>query len=182
MGYCRCTEQLSDVVEHTVLSSGGAIVMREHKSSRRGTAQLCFHAAALTSLQSAAINVSCGASRVAGLFCCALWQHSLTCWQDMYEFAVTRSAAHEASSLLCSGLHETLYMTVAIPLLWGIPPRHESLRYVALWFASCVPTHPLHVTHTFEVTQYCYHLWRRCCGKGVPTMAAVWIDCTHLYL
>lgn len=59
MGYCRCTEQLSDVVEHTVLSSGGAIVMREHRSS--------------------------------------------------------------------SGLHDTLYMTVAIPLLWGIPPRHESL-------------------------------------------------------
>jgi len=22
-------------------------------------------------------------------------------------------------------------MTVAIPLLWGIPPRHETLRYVA---------------------------------------------------
>ena len=31
--------------------------------------------------------------------------------------------------LLCSGLHETLHMTVAIPLLWGIPPRHETLRY-----------------------------------------------------
>ena len=35
MGYCRCTEQLSDVVEHTVLSSGGEIVMREHRSSRQ---------------------------------------------------------------------------------------------------------------------------------------------------
>ena len=22
-------------------------------------------------------------------------------------------------------------MTVAIPLLWGVPPRHETLRYVA---------------------------------------------------
>lgn len=59
MGYCRCTELLSDVVEHTVLSSGGEIVIREHKSS--------------------------------------------------------------------SGLHESLHMTVAIPLLWGIPPRHETL-------------------------------------------------------
>ena len=36
---------------------------------------------------------------------------------------VLNEAAH-----LCSGLHETLYMTVAIPLLWGIPPRHETLR------------------------------------------------------
>ncbi|KAL0047472.1 hypothetical protein WJX82_004349 [Trebouxia sp. C0006] len=45
--------------EHTVLSSGGEIVIREHKSS--------------------------------------------------------------------SGLHESLHMTVAIPLLWGIPPRHETL-------------------------------------------------------
>ena len=34
IGYCRCTELLSDVVEHTVLSSGGEIVIREHKSSR----------------------------------------------------------------------------------------------------------------------------------------------------
>ncbi|KAL0028778.1 hypothetical protein WJX79_006751 [Trebouxia sp. C0005] len=59
MGYCRCTELLSDVVEHTVLSSGGEIVIREHKSS--------------------------------------------------------------------SGLHESLHMTVAIPLLWGIPSRHETL-------------------------------------------------------
>lgn len=32
--------------------------------------------------------------------------------------------------LCCSGLHESLHMTVAIPLLWGIPPRHETLRYV----------------------------------------------------
>lgn len=29
----------------------------------------------------------------------------------------------------CSGLHESLHMTVAIPMLWGIPPRHETLRY-----------------------------------------------------
>jgi len=34
IGYCRCTELLSDVVEHTVLSSGGEIVIHEHKSSR----------------------------------------------------------------------------------------------------------------------------------------------------
>ena len=34
MGYCRCTELLSDVVEHTVLSSGGEIVIREHKNTR----------------------------------------------------------------------------------------------------------------------------------------------------
>lgn len=59
MGYCRCTELLSDVVEHTVLSSGGEIVIREHKNT--------------------------------------------------------------------SGLHESLHMTVAIPMLWGIPPRHETL-------------------------------------------------------
>ena len=30
---------------------------------------------------------------------------------------------------LCSGLHEILKMTVAIPLLYGIPPEHEYLRY-----------------------------------------------------
>ena len=35
MGYCRCTEMLSDVVEHSVLSSGGEIIIREHKSSRQ---------------------------------------------------------------------------------------------------------------------------------------------------
>lgn len=34
IGYCRCTELLSDVVEHTVLSSGGEIVIREHKTTR----------------------------------------------------------------------------------------------------------------------------------------------------
>ena len=34
IGYCRSTDLLSDVVEHTVLSSGGEIVIREHKSSR----------------------------------------------------------------------------------------------------------------------------------------------------
>ena len=27
-----------------------------------------------------------------------------------------------------SGLHEILKMTVAIPLLYGIPPEHEYLR------------------------------------------------------
>lgn len=59
MGYCRCTEMLSDVVEHSVLSSGGEIIIREHKSS--------------------------------------------------------------------SSMHESLHMTVAIPFLWGVPPRHESL-------------------------------------------------------
>lgn len=30
-------------------------------------------------------------------------------------------------SLSCSGLHESLHMTVTIPLLWGVPPRHEAL-------------------------------------------------------
>ena len=35
MGYCRCTEFLYDVVENTVLNSGGKIVMREHRSSRQ---------------------------------------------------------------------------------------------------------------------------------------------------
>ena len=40
MGYCRCTELLSDVVEHTVLSSGGEIVIREHKSSRLASLRL----------------------------------------------------------------------------------------------------------------------------------------------
>lgn len=42
MGYCRCTELLSDVVEHTVLSSGGEIVIREHKSSRLASLG-CIH-------------------------------------------------------------------------------------------------------------------------------------------
>ena len=31
-------------------------------------------------------------------------------------------------SVACSGMHETLVMTVSLPLLWGIPPAHEFLR------------------------------------------------------
>jgi hypothetical protein len=27
-----------------------------------------------------------------------------------------------------SGVHETLTMTLALPLLWGVPPEHERLR------------------------------------------------------
>lgn len=39
-------------------------------------------------------------------------------------------------------------MTVAIPLLWGIPSRHETLRYVAVdlqtaWSCSKEPDHVL---------------------------------------
>ena len=29
---------------------------------------------------------------------------------------------------MCSGIHEILKMTVAIPLLYGVPPQHEYLR------------------------------------------------------
>ena len=32
-------------------------------------------------------------------------------------------------SVWCSGLHESLRMTVAIPLLNGVPPESEYLRY-----------------------------------------------------
>ena len=34
LGYCRCTELLSDNVEDIVLSSGGEVVAREYKISR----------------------------------------------------------------------------------------------------------------------------------------------------
>ena len=38
----------------------------------------------------------------------------------------------------CSSLHESLHMTVAIPLLWGIPPRHETLRYSMICLTCCI--------------------------------------------
>ena len=37
---------------------------------------------------------------------------------------------------MCSGLHEFLKMTVAIPLLNGIPPQHEYLRYICPYTCS----------------------------------------------
>ena len=63
---------------------------------------------------------------VAAQPCCLLIVIERLCFGDAFQPAVLwvlNEAAH-----LCSGLHETLYMTVAIPLLWGIPPRHETLR------------------------------------------------------
>ena len=38
-------------------------------------------------------------------------------------------SSHAVNIVFCSGLHESLRMTVRIPLLWGVPPRHEALRY-----------------------------------------------------
>lgn len=69
---------------------------------------------------------------------------------------------------LCSGLHETLYMTVAIPLLWGIPPHHETLRYAVVCFVSCWMHHDLDNSLADAVLQS--HLvevwWKRCTGSG----------------
>ncbi|KAK9815897.1 hypothetical protein WJX72_011570 [[Myrmecia] bisecta] len=59
LGFCRCTDMLSEVIEDTVLQRGGEIMLRECEPR--------------------------------------------------------------------SSLHETLKMTVAIPLLWGVPPEHETL-------------------------------------------------------
>ena len=46
-------------------------------------------------------------------------------WKDFAWHVITGAA-------LCSGLHEFLKMTVAIPLLNGIPPQHEYLRCSSL--------------------------------------------------
>ena len=34
LGYCRCTDLLSEVIEETVLDSGGEVIARESRTSR----------------------------------------------------------------------------------------------------------------------------------------------------
>ena len=63
LGFCRCIDSLSEVVESTVLQHGGAIILREQQ---------------------------------------------------------------------LKGLHNQLRLSVAIPLLWGIPPQHEPLKAAIL--------------------------------------------------
>lgn len=85
----------------------------------------------------------------------------------LLKLLLTTSAGDEAP-LLCSGLHETLYMTVAIPLLWGIPPRHESLRYVAHGPASCLgPAGHSHVLrYAVLLSSLAEVWWKRCTDNG----------------
>ena len=67
MGYCRCTELLSDVVEHTVLSSGGEIVMREHRTSRQASSLFCN-----SQMDNIRLQHICNAFAIAPLF----WRQS----------------------------------------------------------------------------------------------------------
>ena len=49
--------------------------------------------------------------------------------------AVERKVAQRGGEIfrvkrdLKSGVHETLTMALALPLLWGVPPEHENLKY-----------------------------------------------------
>lgn len=55
-------------------------------------------------------------------------------------------------------------MTVAIPLLWGIPPRHETLRYVVVDLQAALSCSKV---LTMCYLQYRYHVWWRLCREGV---------------
>lgn len=62
-------------------------------------------------------------------------------------------------------------MTVAIPLLWGIPPRHETLRYASFWVVSCELTaaysHGLSLlADAVLLSSLAEVLWRRCTDNG----------------
>lgn len=53
---------------------------------------------------------------------------------EMLHDSVERKVAQRGGEIfrvqreLKSGIHETLTMTLALPLLWGVPPEHERLK------------------------------------------------------
>ena len=64
------------------------------------------------------------ADKVKALFEILVKQKLLSTRQDSYKNVVLTSPNLVCP---CSGLSESLKMTVSIPFLWGIPPEHEVL-------------------------------------------------------
>lgn len=100
--------------------------------------------------------------------------HSCTILQPRAAFFFP-TAADCKLLCLCSGLHESLHMTVAIPLLWGIPPRHETLRYAKFYLLYAFRNSCMSLKLVWGM-QYCHCLWWRHCREGVSPMATVWIE------
>ncbi|KAG5556853.1 hypothetical protein RHGRI_007189 [Rhododendron griersonianum] len=118
IGFCRSIEMLSDVVEDTVLEHGGEKSM---ELCSRLKDNLMFFTS--TSASSAAEHRKDRMSLTRS--CRIYWIFGLnitTGFQNLLNGVVAAEKATEG------GLHEKLTMTVAVPLLWGVPPASERLR------------------------------------------------------
>ncbi|KAJ9559184.1 hypothetical protein OSB04_013798, partial [Centaurea solstitialis] len=125
IGFCRSIEMLSDVVEDTVLEHGGEvptyIPMNVFRLSLIGLGT--FGTMDKTKQTRTRDTVPCLVGLLHGT---DRNKMELTCsaptpWNNWNKIVVAEKASK-------GGLNERLTMTVAVPLLWGVPPASESLQ------------------------------------------------------
>lgn len=122
-GFCRSIEMLNDVVQDTVLEQGGKVNFPLFHFSLFATFHFIYEArAGLGGFHSAAAWVA--AFFLAPLCGFSLKAKSMDVLVDgLYHQVVV---AEKGST---GGLQEKLSMTVAMPLLWGVPPAVDTLHY-----------------------------------------------------
>ena len=116
LGFCRSVNDLSEVVEDAVLSRGGKIVVNQIELKRCALTPSIVWACQRKS------SIAKGRLPCRSLYC--------QCLSNMTQvFSLDRACLVWLNWWCsCSGIHEILKMTVAIPLLYGVPPQHEYLR------------------------------------------------------
>ncbi|RXH80770.1 hypothetical protein DVH24_004684 [Malus domestica] len=131
-GFCRSIEMLSDVVEDTVLEHGGEGLFSADVSPDAEVYKFCGKPAC-----SYPVAILFGGRADTATFNSQeppyLWRGvvkmvCITCTVMVAPYGEVNFAVVAAEKAMKGGLHEKLRMTVAVPLLWGVPPAAETLH------------------------------------------------------